>query len=327
MAGFSNPIIGGDGALVYPSVHSPDYSPGTAGWTVNKDGSAEFNNLTVRGTFHGLDFEINSSGIFVYSGTPALGNLIGSWAGAAGADRFGNAYQKDLGVYAAVNTGYASLSSTGGIGGNTALLFHPGSTSHVTEQPQLFGGSNQSGLADEEEYLALTSGTAAGNDDAQLQLISGSADATIPAVLNFLMGGTVLSQLFKTAWNIDVPVSATAGTVSSPTLITTDSWNLITMDSGWSTLAGQTPPQYRLLEDNTVDMIGGAQYSSSFTAQNIASGSNVLPAAYRPAGQQYIGGTGNAAGLQVSSNGNLQAVTFSFSTVYCNFNGRIRLGI
>lgn len=43
--GFNNPIIGGGGALVYPSIHSPDYVPGVSGWSINKDGSAEFNSI------------------------------------------------------------------------------------------------------------------------------------------------------------------------------------------------------------------------------------------------------------------------------------------
>jgi hypothetical protein len=37
-------------------------------------------------------------GIFIYSGTPALGNLIGSWAGVAGVDQFGNSYPAGLDV-------------------------------------------------------------------------------------------------------------------------------------------------------------------------------------------------------------------------------------
>ncbi len=48
--GFANPITGGGGALVRPSIHSPNYAAGAAGWTINADGSAEFNNLTSRGS-------------------------------------------------------------------------------------------------------------------------------------------------------------------------------------------------------------------------------------------------------------------------------------
>ncbi|MGH3121720.1 MAG: hypothetical protein ACRDND_11950 [Streptosporangiaceae bacterium] len=67
MSGYASPIIGGGGALAYPSIHSPDYIPGSSGWSVNKDGSAEFADLDVRGTFNGTDFVVNKDGIFFYS--------------------------------------------------------------------------------------------------------------------------------------------------------------------------------------------------------------------------------------------------------------------
>jgi hypothetical protein len=67
VSGFNNPIIGGGGALVYPSIHSPGYVEGESGWTVDQNGSAEFNNLSIRGTFNGLDYVINSAGLFFYS--------------------------------------------------------------------------------------------------------------------------------------------------------------------------------------------------------------------------------------------------------------------
>lgn len=50
MSGFSNPIVGGGGALVYPSIHSPNYSaPLQVGWSINKDGTAQFNGVTING--------------------------------------------------------------------------------------------------------------------------------------------------------------------------------------------------------------------------------------------------------------------------------------
>src|SRR6266536_2340006 len=47
--GFSNPILGGT-VLVRPAIKSPNYVPGVAGWSINRDGSAEFQNLISRGT-------------------------------------------------------------------------------------------------------------------------------------------------------------------------------------------------------------------------------------------------------------------------------------
>jgi hypothetical protein len=131
MSGFANPIIGGGGSLVYPSIHSPNYAAGTSGWTIKKDGSAEFNNLTIRGTFDGTDFIINSGGAFFYSGTPAAGNLIASITSASGTDSFGNTYQQGITSYQGGAAGYVKMLagllnfsnsagiSTGNSGGST----------------------------------------------------------------------------------------------------------------------------------------------------------------------------------------------------------------
>jgi len=101
--GFQNPIVGGT-ALRIPAIQSPNYNPGVAGWIIKIDGSAEFNNLTIRGEFDGQDFIINSAGIFLYSSAPANGNLIGSWTSASGTDTFGNAYQAGLTLYSTQGT-------------------------------------------------------------------------------------------------------------------------------------------------------------------------------------------------------------------------------
>lgn len=56
---FSNPIVGGEnGELIRASIQSPDYVAGVSGWTINRDGSAEFNNVTIR-------FELGTGSIVV----------------------------------------------------------------------------------------------------------------------------------------------------------------------------------------------------------------------------------------------------------------------
>jgi hypothetical protein len=43
MSGFADPIIGGSGNLIRPSVQSPNFSiPNQTGWAILKDGSAYF---------------------------------------------------------------------------------------------------------------------------------------------------------------------------------------------------------------------------------------------------------------------------------------------
>ena len=47
---FTRPIIaGGDGSLVIGQIRSPNYQSGIQGWSIKKDGSAEFNNVTTNG--------------------------------------------------------------------------------------------------------------------------------------------------------------------------------------------------------------------------------------------------------------------------------------
>ncbi len=47
--GFANAIIGGAAALIRAAIRSPNFVTGVSGWSVNKDGSAEFSDLTARG--------------------------------------------------------------------------------------------------------------------------------------------------------------------------------------------------------------------------------------------------------------------------------------
>jgi hypothetical protein len=61
--------------------------------------------------FSGTNFIINSDGIFFYSGTPALGNLIFSWAVNAGTDSFGNNYPAGLGNNTAAGA-FSKLNAT-----------------------------------------------------------------------------------------------------------------------------------------------------------------------------------------------------------------------
>lgn len=104
MSGFTNAIAGGGGNLIITSLQSPGFKHGIQGWQVAKDGSAEFNDLTIRGTFFGQDFILSPAGLFFYSGTPGPGTLVGSWASAAGADQFGNRYAQGICIGTASNT-------------------------------------------------------------------------------------------------------------------------------------------------------------------------------------------------------------------------------
>lgn len=67
MSGFTDAIVGGASNLIRKAIRSPNFVAGLSGWSINKDGSAEFDNLIVRGTFDGTNFELNSRNIYVLS--------------------------------------------------------------------------------------------------------------------------------------------------------------------------------------------------------------------------------------------------------------------
>lgn len=96
---FQNPITGGQGALVRPAIKSPNFVSGSTGWIVRADGSAEFNNLIVRGG------TVVGGVALYYSGAPALGNLVASIAAAGGVDALGNVYLSGINTYAPDGSG------------------------------------------------------------------------------------------------------------------------------------------------------------------------------------------------------------------------------
>lgn len=175
---FADPIAAGPGILVIPSLRSPNYVHDVSGWTINRDGSAEFNNLEIRGTFSGSDFILNSSGLFFYNGTPAAGNLTGSWASVAGTDTFGNAYPRGLEVTDGAGDGI-HLDTNGqlvilGVGNSTAGFL----------DAQSAGGSSSG-------PLTFLSGASNADTVPQVLLLGESQDTTSPA--HILLAGFSLS--------------------------------------------------------------------------------------------------------------------------------------
>lgn len=94
---FQNSIVGGGGSLVRSLIKSPNFVHNVSGWTINKDGSAEFNNLTIRGTFNGTNYIINTNGAFFYNGTPGPTTLsISICPVATTSDPFGTACPRGI---------------------------------------------------------------------------------------------------------------------------------------------------------------------------------------------------------------------------------------
>jgi hypothetical protein len=69
---FNNPVLGGGNTLIRTSIHSPDYVAGVSGWTINKDGSAEFNDVDIRGTFTVVGTEDRYISLDILGGVPII---------------------------------------------------------------------------------------------------------------------------------------------------------------------------------------------------------------------------------------------------------------
>lgn len=190
-----DPVVGGV-ILRIPAIQSPNFVTGVSGWQIAIDGSAQFNNLTIRGTFLGADFIISSAGIFLYSGTPAAGNLIMSMSPTATSDSFGNTVRAGgLAVYGAAGQNVF----LGLISGVSELQFATGQAMEKTAA-NVASGTAGSGTA--EQLLAFISGPQgnhAGQQDwVQIEMVSAANGGAAGAAgfLNYITtGGAVQAAL------------------------------------------------------------------------------------------------------------------------------------
>lgn len=70
---FKNPLVSGT-ALTRAAIRSPNYVTGTTGWSINRDGSAEFLDVTVRGEVFVTDPD--GSYVRIYDQNPGVGAVI-----------------------------------------------------------------------------------------------------------------------------------------------------------------------------------------------------------------------------------------------------------
>lgn len=158
----------GLGKLAIPQIQSPDYVPGVSGWAVFKDGSAEFNNVTIRGS------EVIDGSALYYNPSPGAGDLIASVdKGVSGnpyTDPYGNLVLPGLTSYSGAQ--YAQL-----FDGNVEL----GAISGGSPVPVYVVGPN--GITEWNVAVIPPSGDATGATDLariNSQLTSGRAVRLLP---------------------------------------------------------------------------------------------------------------------------------------------------
>lgn len=168
--GWGNPVVAGT-VLQAAAIRSPNYVPGSVGWTVNQDGSVEFNN----GTFRGI---ITAGSFFLYHGTPGFGNSPVFWASNANTDPYGNSLPSTAGV-----SGTGSFSAGNTIINPTGTFSYNGTPALgnlISSTGAVAAGTDQFGNA----YLAGTVGYGQ-NGGLFYAIQSGWANSGFPAQIIF----------------------------------------------------------------------------------------------------------------------------------------------
>lgn len=183
--------------LIAAAIHSPNYATGSSGWTINKDGSAEFQNVLVRGT-------ITASTII---GSTITGSTI--TAGDLQSANFSNAGMTGFDLNGTSSTDAAGTPANT-IQLYSTLVIGPLSGQHIKEemnagQPQI---NFYSGLAGETSSAGLFSGALSGR----------------PTVPFMGIASAVMANGYDT-WEL-VPSPATSGGTAFPAVA-----NLVTLNT------------------------------------------------------------------------------------------------
>jgi hypothetical protein len=240
--GFNNSILAGMGTLIRAMIQSPNYVAGVSGWTINKDGSAEFNNLTIRGTFFGSNFEVNSQGIFFYTSLPpTLGGLLIAIAPAAGVDSAGNSYAQGLTI------------------ADPATLLFPSNRPAEQNAALISSAVGNLGLANEFLQL-LVSGpsvnTAGARDEVYIEFNSASKDNSSNANMDLIYqgsNGNVHEYAFVDANGLTIQAGSIIAPHPGTTPAVPESWTTIPLINGFGSGTNNgfvDVPQVRQLADN-----------------------------------------------------------------------------
>ena len=262
------------GILVYPQIQSPDYVTGVSGWAIFRDGSVEFNNGVFRG-------QIIDGGMFVYSGTPGLGNPPVAWMTSASADPYGNTVEPLTGVRDPSTGQGVFLRSDQIVMLNSHTYAEPGASDAYFFAIPAAATSGQSQM-----YMMSPTDN---QEQAMVQVLGQSEDLSEPPAVNFLVYNNFTAAVVE-GMNIGVGQV----TAYEPGTTTLETWHLITLDSGWT--AGSPAPQYRLLPDGNVQLAGKATHASISTETALNS-SHPIPASYRPASDKKVYQGNRAGGL------------------------------
>jgi hypothetical protein len=269
---FANEVAGGNGSLLIAQIQSPNFSlAGKTGWAILQNGDAFFFNITASGDitaseFIGTDFIINANGAYFYSGTPTAGNLIASITNANGTDPFGNT------VWGGVSSYDLTDGSVTQIFDGQLLTLGNGVGIGTGAQSDMYSSGTGTFIA-AGGYTVLFGAATGVNASAQMFLYDSAAGGGTPYIAT---PNTALAVPSIAALVSGVPeVWHYVGAAGNPAF-----------GAGWSNVGSPNDGlAYKFLAEKNAVWVKG--YVNNATAANAAS-VFTLPAAYRPASQQFF---------------------------------------
>jgi len=169
------------------------------------------------GTFNGTNYVENSHGMFIYTGTPAAGNLYMSVANTAGNDAAwtsgaGNNYTSGIAVYG--TSGARAGMDTFNSGSDTYSYYTPGGQTHMVLPPQIAGGVGNAGTTTEFTGLDMYSGSNASGHDSEILLFTGNNDGSTSGNGNLYANGVI-----RLIWDaLGVRIYTPGGMVGNPAI-------------------------------------------------------------------------------------------------------------
>jgi hypothetical protein len=282
--GFSNPVSNAIGTLVRKALQSFGFVAGVFGWQIQRNGNAEFNNVTIRGQViegvtGGLRVEVGPGAVIkFYNAANVLVGQLDATGYVVGNDLSNLVTAALAGTFVA---GPPGLTFTG-----PSLQLQPGASFSGNWKPGFVETRLvNTGFAFEQQSLVLSSpaGHLGYAPAPGIELKGAAQDGTLPGQINY----TADTHVY---YNHDGTVSFgqmnSTGILSTQpsTLDTPEAWHSVAGGVGfganWADVGLPTQTaRYRLMPDGTVMLSGGVKTTAAVTGATIIF---TLPAAYRP---------------------------------------------
>lgn len=281
---FSNPIVGGV-VLIRPAIQSPDFEAGVQGWSINRDGTAEFTGITIVSAATNGQVKVENGQVELYN---TSGALVGV---------YNPEYTKWIND---ANEGMIWVQQNGGIG--------------TGGWPEIdFFTANSPGAYNFAAWFAAVP-DANGNPQIGIngtQWTSGSMGVRDRI---FMQSGSMQLAIINTATQAELN-SFHIGVSNSTSLlpiIGSDTWHDMTMENGCTMLLGAySRCQYRLMLDGTVRLRGVIHCPAGIGSGTWIAATSGAP--YAPPASKYISVAADAtptlvgnARIIIDTNGNIE---------------------